>query len=183
MVKDKVSKAIGAMYRVKEKVNEEALLMIYNTLVLPHLQYCCELWGNTYDSRINDLVVAQKRAIRLIDKVKVREHTTEIFKNYKLLKFKDLINFQTSILMYKASNIMLPQNVQVQFCKNQDVHKHCTRNKEKVFVSSVNTRLKKKMSTNVIGVKLWNELSSEIKESSSLNIFKRKLKYEYISKY
>ena len=80
VVKNKVSKAIGAMYRVKDKVNEETLLMIYNTLILPYLQYCCELWGNTYGSRINDLVVIQKRAIRLIDKVKAREHTTEIFK-------------------------------------------------------------------------------------------------------
>ena len=84
--------------------------------------------------------------------------------------------------MYKASNIMLPENVQLQFCKNQDIHNYCTRNKEKLFVNRVNTRFKK-MSTNVVGVKLWNELKRDIRDSSSLNIFKRKLKHEYINKY
>ena len=74
-IKTKASKAVGAMYRIKDKVDEIILLMIYNTLKLPHLQYCCALWGNTYGCRINDLIVLQKRAVRLIDKVAFREHT------------------------------------------------------------------------------------------------------------
>ena len=39
------------------------------------------------------------------------------------------------------------------------------------------------MSTNVTGVKLWNELDSKIRNSKSLNVFKKKLKYAYISNY
>ena len=170
------------MYRIKDKVDETTLLMIYNTLILPHLQYCCELWGNTYGCRINDLIVLQKRAVRLIDKVAFREHTSEIFKKYNILKFKDLINFHTGILMFKASNIMLPENIQLQFSKIQDIHKYGTRNREKMFVYGSNSRLKQ-MSTNVTGVKLWNELDSKIRNSKSLNVFKKKLKYEYISNY
>ena len=81
VIKTKVSKAVGAMFRVRDKIDETALLMIYNTLLLSHLQYCCELWGNTYGCRINDLIVLQKRAVRLIDKATFRAHTSKFLRN------------------------------------------------------------------------------------------------------
>ena len=77
---------------------------------------------------------------------------------------------------------MLPENIQSQVCKNQDIHSYDTRNKDKVFVSSVNTILKQ-MSTNIKGVKMWNELDSNIRDSISFNFLKRKLKQEYIRNY
>ena len=42
-VKNKVSKAVGAIYRIKDKVDKSVLLLIYNSLILPHLAYCCEI--------------------------------------------------------------------------------------------------------------------------------------------
>ena len=39
------------------------------------------------------------------------------------------------------------------------------------------------MSTNIKGIKMWNELDSNIRDSISLNIFKRKVKQEYIRNY
>ena len=183
-IKTKVSKAVGAMYRVKDKVNEITLLIIYNTLILPHLQYCCELWGNTYNCRINYLIVLQKQAVRLIYRVAFRVHTSEIFKKFNILKFKALINFHKGVLMYKTSNTMLPENSKLQFSNIQDIHKYGTKNKEKMFVytCSANSRLKQ-MPYNVKRVKLWNELNSKIRNSKSLNVFKRRLKYEYVSNY
>ena len=111
VVKRKISRAIGSMYRIKDKVDESTLLTVYNTLILPHLSYCCEIWGNTYNSRLKELVLLQKRAVRLIDKAGYREHTSQIFRKYNILKFKDLIDFHSCVIMYKDSNNMLPANV------------------------------------------------------------------------
>ena len=80
MVKRKLYNAIGMMYRIKDKVDSETLIMVYNTLMLPHLSYCCEIWGNTYGSRINDIVILQKRAMRIVGKVWFNDHTSPIFK-------------------------------------------------------------------------------------------------------
>ena len=90
------------------------LLTVYNTLILPHLSYCCEIWGNTYNSRINDIVLLQKRAIRIVGKAGYRENSSQIFRKYKVLTFTDLVEFNSCVLMYKASNNMLPINVQSQ---------------------------------------------------------------------
>ena len=42
---NKVSKSISIIYRASQKLNETALLMLYNTLILPYLSYCSEVWG------------------------------------------------------------------------------------------------------------------------------------------
>ena len=65
-VQRKVAKVIGVMYKIKNIVDMNVLLMIYKTLTLPYLSYCSEIWGNTYESRLHDLIVLQKRAIRII---------------------------------------------------------------------------------------------------------------------
>ena len=76
----------------------------------------------------------QKRAVRVVDKAQFRDHASKMFEKYRILKFNDLVKFHTCVFMYKASNVMLPENVQTQFCKNQDIHKYSTRNKENMYV-------------------------------------------------
>ena len=73
-VKSKLSRVIGSMYRIRDKVDESTLLTVYNILILPHLSHCCEIWRNTYNRRVKDLVLLQKRAVRIIDKSDYKEH-------------------------------------------------------------------------------------------------------------
>ena len=40
-----VSKNIGIMNKLKEYIPEHILILLYNRLVLPHLNYCIILWG------------------------------------------------------------------------------------------------------------------------------------------
>ena len=69
IIQKKISKCIGILHRVKYKLGENLKLVLYFTLMLPYLSYCCAIWGNTYISRLNKLIVLQKRAIRLIANV------------------------------------------------------------------------------------------------------------------
>ena len=52
----------------------------------------------------------------------------------------------------------------------------------KMHVISVKTNLKK-TSVNVSGVRLWNKLGKNIRDSVSLSVFKRKLKCSIIDRY
>ena len=40
------------MNRVKHVLTSYALHSLYCTLVKHYLKYCCEVWGNTYKTRI-----------------------------------------------------------------------------------------------------------------------------------
>ena len=65
-IRHKMSTNLSVMHRVKWLLNNSALYMIYCTLVLPYISYCCEIWGNTYKTRVEPLYIIQKRAIRII---------------------------------------------------------------------------------------------------------------------
>ena len=57
VIKTKVAKNVSIMNRVKHCLICSALYSLYCTLILPYLNYCCEIWGNTYKSRIHPLYV------------------------------------------------------------------------------------------------------------------------------
>ena len=181
-VRFKVSKVVGIMYKIRHKVDSNILLMIYNSLILPYLTYCIDIWGNTYKSRIRDLILLQKRAVRIIDNAGYRDHTTSIFRKYKLLKLEDIIHLQTCILMYKADKGTLPGNIQQNFQKNKDVHCYNTRSKENFFAKQTTTKMVK-MSINFKGKELWNALPKNLKNSASLSVFKKRLKNHMLNNY
>ena len=62
------------------------LKSVYNTLVLPHINYCILSWGSQFD-RIHLL---QKRAVRNISKSNFRAHIEPLFKEPNLLKVQDI---------------------------------------------------------------------------------------------
>ena len=65
VVENKISKSIGILYRVKAKLNKSALYTLYCALVLPYLDYCCEIWGNTFKTKLNKVTKLQKRRSEL----------------------------------------------------------------------------------------------------------------------
>ena len=94
----------------------------------------------------------------------------------------DLVDLYTCLLMYKASNKMLQQNVQAKFVKNQDVHNYNTRIKGELHVSGAYSNVKN-MSTNVRGVRILNHIDNRIKNSTSIAIFKSRLKQTLLKSY
>ena len=75
--------------------------MLYNSLFIPYLAYCAEVWGNTYKAHLNPLFLKQKKAIRIVNKVKYLEHTDALFKILNTLPLLSLIKRKTAIFMYK----------------------------------------------------------------------------------
>ena len=96
------------MYKVKYLLDKTSLYTLYCSLVLPYLNYCCDIWANNYYARNRNIIVLQKKAIRIVDQVPYKSHTNEIFKKYRLLKFQDIVKVITCLIMYKAKHNLLP---------------------------------------------------------------------------
>ena len=62
--------------------------MLYNAFIYPFFVYCIEVWGNTYKSYMEPLVILQKRAIRTIVAAQKCAHTALLFMKSKLLNTK-----------------------------------------------------------------------------------------------
>ena len=180
-VKTKLSKNIAILYKVKYKLSCEVLRSLYCTLILPYLTYCVEIWGNTYKSNLISIEKLQKRAIRIISGVSFLEHTSPLFKNFKLLKFFDLVHFQTYLIMYKAFHFELPINLQNMFIIDKSIY-YDTRSKFNFKLRYVRTKLKS-MCVSVLGVKLWNALDDKVKSIQKFFLFKKTVKNDYFIKY
>ena len=166
--------------KAKHLLDGNSLCMLYCSLVLPYLNYCCEVWGNTYKSALTGLTVLQKRAIRIIHKVNYREHTNMLFFNSKLLKFTDIIKYKTALIMYKARYNQLPENIQLMF--NDREGGYSLRGGLILKTQYARTTLKS-FCISVCGVKLWNSIEVEIKKCPTIHIFKRMYKRLIIMMY
>ena len=166
---------------MKNILNVNSLKHLYNALVLPYLFYCCEVWGNTSKYLIERVIVLQKRAVRVISKSEYRAHTLPLFSKYKLLKFNDIVQFKTLLFMHKAKEGSLPDNIQL-FFKLKPRTNVVTRQEGKFYVVFARTKLKSKR-ISIYGVKLWNNLSSDISGIKPFQEFKSVLKRYIIESY
>lgn len=83
----KIMKTIGILAKLKNFLPQNILLTLYNSLILPHINYGILCWGFVNTNRILKL---QKKALRLITRAKINAHADPIFANLKLLKIDDL---------------------------------------------------------------------------------------------
>ena len=137
--------------------------------------------GITYKKSLDCIVKVQKWAIRIISKVGRRAHTNELFRNLKLLKFTDLVDFKTAVFMYNANLKLLPANVQQKFTSNID-NSYTLRSKHKFKVLRARTALKSNC-LSIYGVRLFNNLPESIISAKNLFIFKRMYKQIKLDSY
>ena len=64
MILSKYSRSIGILYKVKQFLPERALLSLYYTLFLSHINYGITAWSSANSVDKNRLHVLQKRALR-----------------------------------------------------------------------------------------------------------------------
>ena len=179
-VQSKVSRSIAVIYKAKQVLDHNSLRTLYCSLVLPYLHYCAEVWGNNYKTSLQSLIILQKRAIRTIHKVTYLEHTDPLFIQSNLLKFTDIVAYQTAIIMYKAKNRQLPGNIQHLFRNREGGY--YLRGEGNFTILSIRTKMKS-FCISITGVKLWNKLSEELKQSPNINQFKKRYKNMLISGY
>jgi hypothetical protein len=81
---------LGVLGRARADLNECLLISVYNSMVLPHLQYCLMVWGNFEADRSKvqgeTLLKLQKRSDGHIAGKSGRYHADPLFAKYGILK-------------------------------------------------------------------------------------------------
>ena len=80
------------------------LQILYNYLIIPHLQYGILSWG-FFLGRLEKL---QKRSVRIITRSKYNAHTDPLFKSLNLLKLKYIFELSVLNLYFKFKHNLLP---------------------------------------------------------------------------
>ena len=161
----KISISIGIIYKIQSLIPKSCLRMLYFSIIHPYILYCLPVFGATYNTHLQPLVILQKRAVRIISGAGFLDHTTPLFYENKILKIEDL--YKHSIACYVYSN----PSILNQF---QQSHSYNTRNRNLLVPPRVGLR-STEQSILYNAVKIWNGVPENIK----LSLTKQSFKYNY----
>ena len=91
LVWSKLAKVASVLYKVRHVIDRYSLHTLCCSLFLPHLMYCCEIWGNNYKTKLQCIVSLQKRVMRTVYGVGRLEHTNYLFYGTHSLTFPDIV--------------------------------------------------------------------------------------------
>ena len=93
------------MCKLKRFLPQNILKILYNSLILSHLQYCILSWGFKSDR----ILKLQKRAVRIFTCSKYNAHTEPLLKTLNLLKIEDIMKTKALKLYYRYKQNELPK--------------------------------------------------------------------------
>ena len=101
---------------------QEIKYLLYNSLIIPHINYCITVWG----FHRNRITIIQKKAMRIITASGYISHTEPLFKQLNLLKVEHILTLQELKFYFKYNQGILPIYLQ-NFISNSKIHNHNTR--------------------------------------------------------
>ena len=176
-VSKKLIRFVGIFYKVRDKIPAALLRTLYFSLVYPHLLYGIEIYGNAFASHLDPLIKLNNKILRIIQGKNRFSQTRNLYIEFGILMIPFLFQFQILQFVYKCQNNknLLPIIYSNYFTPNQLIHCHDTRTKSDLHRFPIDNSTGAKQ-IKVKGAMLWNKLPTDIKNSTTLTVFKRKLK-------
>ena len=168
----KLVRSARILYRIRNYLPLKSRLNFYYAFVYSHLSYSVLIWGNTSNVHLRPLITQHKRIIRLITNSRPRDHTSPLFHRLNILKFHDVFKFHLMVYMYKSINAG-------EFAVGHTLN---TRSRD-LAAARFHRLTQTQRAVSYAGPTTWNTLPSEIRNSHSLPVFKRKLKSYFIDQY
>jgi hypothetical protein len=178
----KLNQLTGAFRHLADYIKPANAKQIYYAYVFPYIKYGIEVFGTCDPSIMKPLQTSQNKLLKILMKKERRFSTDHLHCNLKLLKCNDIHNFFLAIFVYKQQHNLLPKIFSKYFVKNSSIHNRETRGSNNLFVPRFRLKSSKK-SIKYAGVVTWNPIPNDIKEVTSLKLFKRKYKDSLLSHY
>ena len=154
--------------------HKKILLLLYKALIQPHLMYGIEVWGSTYKTNLNCILLTQKMAMSAITFSPRGTHSEPLFQKLKILNVYKLHFLAVSTFIYDLLNENLTHSL-TEYCQVAD-HKYATRSKDRgqLYLPKCRTT-QGQFLISFLGVKLWNCIPCDVKEKTSRSAFRKGL--------
>ena len=105
-INSKISRSMGIIYKIKDNLTRDAKMILYYSLIYPHLQYCNLVWASAMKTVVQPLFILQKKIVRIISGAGYRDHTNPIFSELGILKLDDIHRLE--LLKFVFNQLQLP---------------------------------------------------------------------------
>ena len=156
---------------------QSTLLNIYNSLDQPHFDYYSLVWGNCGKTLSNKLQKLQNRAARVITSSNFDVDVDSLFHKLSWKDLKSQRQIQNALMVFKSLNGLVPEYPTSKFIKRNESNYSLRDSVNKLVPFPRTNDMKNSFSYS--GATLWNSLPCNIRESGSLNQFKRLLYHNF----
>ena len=145
----------------------------YYAYIYPYLAYNIIIWGSTYPTHLQPLIIRQKRTIRTITGAGYRDHSNPLFQRLKLLKIQDIYHFHLGVHMFHAARARgeYPTQSYIETRGSNDAR------------STYHRLSTTQHAVSYAGPAFWNRLPPNLRSINSLIRFRKSLKEHLLSQY
>ena len=133
----KLSRAIGMMSKIRHFVQSDTLRTIYFGIFSSILMYGSQIWGNHHNIHINCIIKLQDKALRILNFAHYHAPTSPLYKNSKILKFRDII-LDNFVFVHDSFKGILPHILNNNIVYLQNLHDHNTHISSQYHVNYLN---------------------------------------------
>ena len=167
----KLKSRLGLLRCSKNFLNPQCMKVLYYAQVHSNLSYCLSMWGNMINkAQLDKISKIQNQCVANLDK---NPSVNDTYKNYKLLKFKDMITHKTNKLWHKQHLNLLPvpltRNMQTDFTGPDLLKSHGYNTRNKAYLNhpwANNGSYRKSFLAR--GLKTYNELPLKIRAVNNI---------------
>ena len=172
----KLTRTAGLFYKIRHYAPIDTLILLYYGLFESFPSYGVSVWGSTYPMYTDSIFILQKTILKIITFNKVTVSSAPLFDSLQILKLRDLFKLQVISFVYECLNTLAPIYFREYFTSIQSIHSVGTRQSKKgdLYALRCNTTQYGLRSIHYSGVRIWNSLPVEIRNSQSLPNFKKK---------
>ena len=162
---------------IRKYLTFAAVVQLVSSLVLSRLDYCNALFVGLPDTQLDRLQNVQNNAARMIFRRSKRHHITPLLMKLHWLPVKYRVEYKIATLAFRKFENTLP--VYLADLLNEEVRERVTRtSSEKRLTPPPLSRNKTtdKRAFSIAAPDIWNSLPSSLRDSRTLEGFKRALK-------
>jgi hypothetical protein len=170
----KINKKYHMLRRLKMKLTTESMIILYNSLIGPHIDYCSTILFLLNDTQLKKIQKIQNKIMRLILNVRWDTHIREMVYTLQWQTIKQRIYFNTIKFLYKIDHEKMPGYMKRKLTKRKSLHNYDLRRKSDFNRPDYLTK-NAQNSLFYKGLTIYNKFKNEYKNNiTDFNDFKRK---------
>lgn len=174
----KMSQKTYFLNRIGKHLSMQTKLLLYKSLISPHIDYCSTLLFNLPAFRVQELQCIQNRCMRNILSCNRYTPIYLMLQILNLMSVKNRVMYNTMIFLYKTKNRLLPGYLFNKLVFASDIHTYNTRGANN-FNVNISRTSQMQQAVFAGGLVRFNALPADVKNAVSIKTFKRLL-FRYI---
>ena len=170
------SKVTGKMRKLKFTFSRVALNQIYQSYLLPIIEYSCVVWNGCTVQDINSLQKLQNEAARIVTGLRRSVSLDNPYRECGWVSLAERRRHRKLFFMYKSVNSLFPTYISDLIPSSVgEISTYTLRNQNDITVPFCRTEISRK-SCIPSSISAWNSLDIELRNSPSMESYKYQLK-------